>query len=87
MSITADLRRTIFAIIVGIVIAVAAVVTPAAAQRNAPSSLAPSVHLPPRIDVNPRHLLYRRCEDRYVLQHRPSGTVLFPERRCWWVRG
>jgi hypothetical protein len=32
-------------------------------------------------------LLYRRCTDWYELQHRPSGTVLFPEMRCWWVRG
>jgi hypothetical protein len=41
----------------------------------------------PRIEVNPRPLLYRRCVDWYELQHRPSGTVLFPEQRCWWVRG
>jgi len=42
---------------------------------------------PPRIEINPRHLLYRRCKDWYVLQHRPSGTVLFPQTHCWWVRG
>jgi hypothetical protein len=41
----------------------------------------------PRIEVNPRPLLYRRCVDWYVLQYRPSGTVLFPEQHCWWVRG
>ena len=41
----------------------------------------------PRIEVNPRPLLYRRCVDWYELQHRPSGTVLFPQMRCWWVRG
>lgn len=40
-----------------------------------------------RIEVNPRPLLYRRCTDWYELQHRPSGTVLFPQMRCWWVRG
>jgi hypothetical protein len=41
----------------------------------------------PRIEVNPGRLLYRRCEVQYVLQHRPSGTVLYPEQYCWWVRG
>jgi len=40
-----------------------------------------------RIEVNPRRLLYRRCVDSYEIQHRPSGTVLFPLTRCWWVRG
>jgi hypothetical protein len=40
-----------------------------------------------RIEINPRPLLYRRCVDWYELQNRPSGTVLFPQMRCWWVRG
>jgi hypothetical protein len=40
-----------------------------------------------RIEINPRPLLYRRCVDWYELQYRPSGTVLFPQMRCWWVRG
>ncbi len=42
---------------------------------------------PPRIEIYPRRLLYRRCTDWYELQHRPSGTVLYPHMRCWWVRG
>jgi hypothetical protein len=41
----------------------------------------------PRIEVNPGQLLYRRCGVQYVLQYRPSGTVLFPAKHCWWVRG
>jgi len=63
---------------------------PAAAQSPTPIGSGPSYSLPsgpPRIEVNPRPLLYRRCTDRYVLQYRPSGTVLFPEKHCWWVRG
>ncbi len=40
-----------------------------------------------RIEINPGRLLYRRCVDWYELQHRPSGTVLYPQMRCWWVRG
>ena len=34
-----------------------------------------------------RPLLYRRCVDWYELQYRPSGTVLYPQMHCWWVRG
>ena len=40
-----------------------------------------------RIEIAPRPLLYRRCVDWYELQNRPSGTVLYPQMRCWWVRG
>ncbi len=49
-----------------------------------PPRVARSAH---RIVINPRPLLYRRCVDWYELQHRPSGTVLYPQMRCWWVRG
>jgi hypothetical protein len=45
------------------------------------------LHARRRIEINPRPLLYRRCVDWYELQHRPSGTVLYPQMRCWWVRG
>jgi hypothetical protein len=40
-----------------------------------------------RITIGPRPLLYRRCTDWYELQNRPSGTVLYPQMRCWWVMG
>jgi len=40
-----------------------------------------------RIEIHPGRPLYRRCVDWYELQHRPSGTVLFPQMHCWWVRG
>jgi hypothetical protein len=42
---------------------------------------------PRRIEIYPQRLLYRRCVDWYELQNRPSGTVLFPQMHCWWVRG
>ena len=29
----------------------------------------------------------RECVARYVEEHRPSGTVVTPRMRCWWVRG
>jgi hypothetical protein len=60
----------------------------AAAQNPTPLPFGPSGSPPaPRIEVNPRPLLYRRCTSWYELQYRPSGTVLFPGRHCWWVRG
>jgi hypothetical protein len=40
-----------------------------------------------RITIYPGRLLYRSCTDWYELQYRPSGTVLYPQMRCWWVRG
>jgi hypothetical protein len=64
---------------------------PAAAQPSPPAQ--PGIAPPPlrhirgRITIHPGRLLYRRCVDWYELQHRPSGTVLYPEMRCWWVRG
>ncbi len=70
--------------------AVLGVMLPAAAQSPTPIPSGPSFSLPagpPRIEVNPRPALYRRCTSWYVVQYRPSGTVLFPEKHCWWVRG
>jgi hypothetical protein len=69
---------------------------PAAAQPSALNppgvGAGPSYSLPPapgrnRIEIHPGRLLYRRCADWYELQYRPSGTVLYPQMRCWWVRG
>lgn len=44
-------------------------------------------HARPYIEIRPQRLMYRRCTDWLELQHRPSGTVLFPRYRCWWVTG
>ena len=62
----------------------------AAAQSDSPLAQPPLPTLPSargRITIHPRPLLYRRCTDWYELQARPSGTVLYPQMRCWWVRG
>jgi len=70
-----------------------AVAAPAAAQNETlpiaqpGTASTPPRHVRGRITIHPGWLLYRRCVDWYELQHRPSGTVLFPEMRCWWVRG
>ena len=71
-----------------------ALLTPQAQAQQTSPIAQPSLTTPPlplharrRIDINPQRLLYRRCVDWYELQHRPSGTVLYPQMRCWWVRG
>jgi hypothetical protein len=42
---------------------------------------------PARLRVYPGRLLYRDCTFRLAQQWRPSGTVIVPVQRCWWVRG
>jgi hypothetical protein len=64
----------------------------AVAQTVSSPVAGPELSTPPRyarrrIEIHPGRLLYRRCVDWYELQHRPSGTVLFPQMHCWWVRG
>jgi hypothetical protein len=64
----------------------------ARAQQTTPvakpgQSALPAPRVRRRIEIAPRPLLYRRCVDWYELQYRPSGTVLYPQMRCWWVRG
>ncbi|HEX4407915.1 MAG TPA: hypothetical protein VH206_03990 [Xanthobacteraceae bacterium] len=53
------------------------------------TTLPPQYGVPPRhrIEIHPGRPLYRRCTDWYELQNRPSGPVLYPQMRCWWVRG
>jgi len=71
------------------------IVQDSAAQTSPLGQSGPSASLPeappprgrPRIEIYPRPPLYRRCVDWYELQYRPSGTVLYPRMRCWWVRG
>jgi hypothetical protein len=67
-------------------------VPPRAMAQTASVAQAEAQRLPPRyvrrpIEIHPGRLLYRRCVDWYELQNRPSGTVLYPQMRCWWVRG
>jgi len=63
--------------------------TPLLAQTAPQNATAapPARRAPTQIEIYPRPLLYRRCVDWYELQNRPSGTVLYPQMRCWWVRG
>jgi hypothetical protein len=69
-------------------------VAPAAAQP-APTATAAAVSSEvsaqsrprARLRVYPGRLLYRDCVFRLVPEWRPSGTVIVPRQRCWWVRG
>jgi hypothetical protein len=80
-----------------VIMALAALAMPGTAQHATaqapPIAQSSEPYYPPpryvrrRIEINPRPLLYRRCVDWYELQYRPSGTVLYPQMRCWWVRG
>jgi len=78
--------------LIGIAIAASLFTLPGAVAQPAPVAqpnppTVPVPHMRRRIEITPRPLLYRRCIDWYELQHRPSGTVLYPQMRCWWVRG
>jgi hypothetical protein len=85
--------KTLVAIASAILLPLCCFAPCAQAQQTSPLA-EPSLTTPPaplharrRIEINPRPLLYRRCVDWYELQYRPSGTVLYPQMRCWWVRG
>jgi hypothetical protein len=82
-------RTSLIAIACAAGLSALAVVWPAMAQIPTPTGAGPTAIIPPtarpRIEINPRPL-YRRCASWYVIQYRPSGTVLFPEKHCWWQR-
>jgi hypothetical protein len=72
-------------VLIVMITALSAAIAQAVAQTQSPPAVPPhpAQH---RIEIYPRPLLYRRCVDWYELQNRPSGTVLYPQMRCWWVR-
>jgi hypothetical protein len=57
------------------------------AELAGPSDLSAQARRTPRLRVTPGRLLYRDCAFRLVQEFRPSGTVVVPRMRCWWVRG
>jgi hypothetical protein len=75
-------------LIAGLALCAALSSTLSLAQTAPGAPYAPrALHARPRIEITPRPLLYRRCVDWLELQYRPSGPVLYPQYRCWWVRG
>jgi hypothetical protein len=83
--------RTLIAITVLAALPLLATAPHAGAQTVSSPLAQPSVPALPstrrRITIYPGQPLYRRCTDWYELQYRPSGTVLYPQMHCWWVRG
>jgi hypothetical protein len=71
-----------------ILAAPAAAESSAVAQTTAAASDVSAQSRPrARLRVYPGRLLYRECTFRLVPEWRPSGTVIVPRQRCWWVRG
>jgi hypothetical protein len=65
-----------------------AVAAPGSKGTRASTDVSAQERRPPtRFRVYPGRLLYRDCTFRLAQQWRPSGTVIVPVQRCWWVRG
>jgi hypothetical protein len=85
------MRSMVFAVLIGAG-ALTAGEAPAASAKTARDSAAEisaqARRAVPRLRVYPDgRLLYRDCTFRLAQQWRPSGTVIVPVQRCWWVRG
>jgi hypothetical protein len=69
--------------------------------QSRPRRVRPQIRVQPRYPYRAFHSFYplpyqyeypgpngvRQCVNRYVLEPRPSGTVLVPRMRCWWIQG
>lgn len=88
------MRQTaMFAMVVVALALGPAVAEPASADTRAVRSaheLSSQTRRPPtrlRVYAPRGRLLYRDCTFRLAQEWRPSGTVIVPVQRCWWVRG
>jgi hypothetical protein len=61
-------------------------VTPRYPDRNYPYRTWHSFYPLPYDVEYPGPNAYRQCDFRLAQEARPSGTVIVPRRRCWWVR-
>lgn len=55
-------------------------------SANTPRYVQPFPRRPVRLYVTPLRDVKRACTVRYVQEWRPSGPVIVPRMRCWWVR-
>jgi hypothetical protein len=84
------MRSIMAAAIIGMLVLAAgeAPAQPLAGVAQGSTELSAQARRPPaRLRVYPGRLLYRDCTFRLAQQWRPSGTVIVPVQRCWWVRG
>jgi hypothetical protein len=75
--------------------------TDVSAQSRPQRRARPQLRVTPRYPYRSYHTFYpppydfeypgpnavRQCVGGYVTEHRPSGTVVVPRLRCWWVPG
>jgi hypothetical protein len=82
------MRKLIGAAIFGALAFGADAVAASGTRDSASTEISGQTRRPPtRFRVYPGRLLYRDCTFRLAQQWRPSGTVIVPVQRCWWVRG
>jgi hypothetical protein len=84
------MRSIMMAAMIGALVPTAgeAAAGPRSSGTQASTELSAQARRPPaRLRVYPGRLLYRDCTFRLARQWRPSGTVIVPVQRCWWVRG
>ena len=84
------MRRTMTIVLFGALVLAAgeAPAGPLVSGARASTELSAQARRPPaRLRVYPGRLLYRDCTFRLARQWRPSGPVIVPVQRCWWVRG
>lgn len=91
------MRKLLVAALIGVA-SIAAVEPADAQQRRGRIEVQPRSLEPPldwydplrwrpltQAELRASERLVRHCVDRYVLEHRPSGTVLTPRMHCRWV--
>lgn len=75
--------------------------TPTVLAQNRPRRARPHIRVRPRYPYRRYHSPYplpyateypgpnavRQCTDWYATEYRPSGPVIVPKMRCWWVPG
>ena len=88
MSSGTCMRWVAVAAMLGMALVSEAVATPISNGSSGATEVSAQERRPPtRFRVYPSRLLYRECSFRLAPQWRPSGTVIVPVQRCWWVRG
>jgi len=81
-------RMVVAAMLVLVPGSLEALAAPTSGGASAVTEISAQARRPPtRFRVYPGRLLYRECTFRLAQQWRPSGTVIVPVQRCWWVRG
>ena len=89
MTLGTCMRRVVVAAMLGAMVSGSAdAAAPLSRGAGASTDVSAQERRPPtRFRVYPGRLLYRECIFRLAQQWRPSGPVIVPVQRCWWVRG